>query len=588
MTTRKAISLFAISAGCMLAACGSDSAKNLKAVFFRTVPTAPVATVTLQQQNGDPIQNASVTFESSAVFDGWRKVGTSITATTGPSGSASRALTAGTYPMLIQHGVPFVGDLNDTLTISQDVIRSYQTSKQTWTVTSAKAFSDLHVEIYQVDSGGKVTPVALPAEPVLSVSPTVPAAGTQATFSTELFKGNYRALIIATPANAADVIAPFESATFAAAGGGALETQTAALSSGGNIVSLHFMEDGAPLTDTLLGQVFDAASLIPITHVWSTQAGSATVSTGTVSNVVVAVAAGQLPGGLVMMRTFTASPTHSETLTRYSVAGHAKFASPLTQRPDGTYGKVAATLKTSLGSPWDEEVVYASHVAAITDDLGTYELKLFAGTWSLQAVDLADASSGPVTVTVSADVAAQDIRLDQGGVIAGTIQDESHDNLAGVHVDVYDSTHQIIADGTTDASGNFSIRVPFGTWSVIAGAPANKPEPPYTPKAFVLGSNEAAGALTKNVSVSSGAPTRTLNLTRFKVRGRLTDNTSAPVAGRVYSSAGETTADSLGLYTLDVIEGLNWFVFVPDARSLGHTHEMDVMVNAEAMKALQQ
>src|SRR5438132_1440704 len=72
---------------------------------------------------------------------------------------------------------------------------------------------------------------------------------TTATFTTELFKGSYRAMVFATPVTSTDTLEPFETSLFSPAGGGATETQTVALKSAGNLVSLHLSDGPAPVPD---------------------------------------------------------------------------------------------------------------------------------------------------------------------------------------------------------------------------------------------------------------------------------------------------------------------------------------------------
>jgi hypothetical protein len=175
-------------------------------------------------------------------------------------------------------------------------------------------------------------------------------------------------------------------------------------------------------------------------------------------------------------------------------------------------------------------------------------------------------SSAPVALTLSADVPAQDIAVDAGGVITGNIQDQAHNNVPGIGIDVRDANHDSVGTAVTDASGNYSVAVPFGSYAVFAG-----------------------GALNRDVGVSSGAPTATLNLTRFPLTGRLIDVAQSGVAGRVFTGAGNVTASALGTYTINVVQGVNWFLFQAptSAPSLGFAYETNVLVNADTVKSIQ-
>jgi hypothetical protein len=578
MMMRNTFALRAAAAICTLlaTACGSSSGPNtnLKSVFFRTVIAAPVATLNLKRADGTAMGTSRVRIDTRATFDGWVKVGRTVTVNSTTGGVATVLLPAGSYPIVVDPNIPqntaLVGTLNDTLAISADITGTWQTSKQAWTVTSPKAFSAIDVVIYQMDGGAALygADTLNPLDPVvLAATPTVPGGNqTSMTFTTELFKGSYRAVITATPVTATDIIAPFE-ASFSAAGGGVLtETQTIALASTGNVVSLKFMEGVAAVPDAQIGSVsvFDAGSLVFLNQGISTN-GVATVSTGAVANVIAIVSG---PGGETLSAAaYTASPTHSATLTRYTVSGHVK--APGTTQLATPFGSVAATVKPGLGAFWDAHISGSAVNAAISDAAGTYSLKLFGGSWSLQAVQLTNlVNSAAVSANVTASVTTQDINVDAGGVIAGNIQDQTKINIPGVRVNVVtqDSNHTTVGSATTDAGGNYSIAVPFGTYEVFAD-----------------------GALTQGVAVSSSAATKTLNLTRFAISGRLTDLSLAAVVGRVTWAGGTATATTLGTFTINVMQGLNWFLFQPPntSPSLGFAYELNALVNADTMKSLQ-
>ncbi|MCA1827546.1 MAG: carboxypeptidase-like regulatory domain-containing protein, partial [Myxococcales bacterium] len=407
-----------------------------------------------------------------------------------------------------------------------------------------------------------------PIDPiVLDATPAVSGGNaTQATFTTELFKGSYRAMIFAQPVAGTDTIAPFQTAAFNAAGGGASETQTVGLKSSGNVVALKLMDAAAAVPDNQIGSVaaYDASTLLALGSA-APSGGTATVNTGDVANVVVAVTS---PAGSVLaVNSYTASPTMSATLNRYDVTGHVKPPGSATiTQSGGSYGSVSASLQTGLGAYWDG---FASTriTTAITDAQGTYDFKLFAGSYQLSALKVPSLPpSAPVSVAVAAAVPSQDVNIAAGGVIVGNLQDASHNNISGVSVAVYDANHQSAGTATTDASGNYSIQVQYGTYDVVVG-----------------------GALNAGVAVSAAASTGTLNLTRFQITGRLTDSNQAPVAGKVFFGGGNVTSNSLGTYTINVVQGLNWFLFTPPTTSpsLGFAYETQAMVNADTVKSLQ-
>jgi hypothetical protein len=354
-----------------------------------------------------------------------------------------------------------------------------------------------------------------------------------------------------------------------AAGGGATEPQSVTLASGGNVISLHLVDSaGAAVPDAQIGSVsvYDANSLLFLNEGNSTN-GVATLSTGAVGPVV-AVVSGQ-NGETLAVNAYTASPTHSATLTRYTVAGHVKpTGSAQLTASTGTnnFGTVDATLQTGLGAFWDARAQRSPSAATITDALGTWQASLFGGSYSLMAVQLHSLPrSAAVAANVSADASTQDIAVDPGGVISGNLHDEAQANIASVPVSVVDSGHNTIGSAVSDASGNYSIAVPFGTYEVFAG-----------------------GALTGNIGVSSSSPTHTLDLTRFQITGRMTDASLNPIAGTVYFGGGNVTATALGTYTLNAFQGLNWVLFTPPASSpaIGFAYETNVLVNAQTVQSI--
>jgi len=595
MMMRNTFALRAAAAICTLlaTACGNSSGPNtnLKSVFFRTVTAAPLATLNLKRADGTAMgTSARVRIDTRATFDSWIKVGRTATANANANGVATIVLPAGSYPIVvdprISQNTALVGTLNDTLAVSTDMTGTtgtWQTSKQNWTVTSptGKPFSAAAIVIYQVDAGGAAlygADTLNQLNPVVLAVPRLPVPGgsqQSITFTTELFKGSYRALITATPVATTDTIAPFETAVFYVAGGGATETQAIQLASGGNVVSLKFMEGAAVMLDSQIGSVsvYDAGSLILLNQGTSTN-GVATVSTGAVANVIAIVSG---PTGETMAAaSYTASPTHSATLTRYTVSGHVKAPAALVQT-GGSYGSVTATVKPNLGAFWDALISGSPVTANITDAQGTYVLPLISGSWSLQAVGLTNlANSAALSLSVNnANVTAQDISVNAGGVISGNIQDQAKNPILGVQLLVVtqDSNHTTVGTPTpaiTDAAGNYSIQVPFGTYEVFAN-----------------------GALTRDVAVSSSAATKTLNLTQFAINGRLTDSVLGPVVGSVTwaginGGTNNVTAGALGTFTIpNVMQGLNWFLFQPPTgSSLGFAYELNALVNADTIKSL--
>lgn len=554
-------------------ACGSNgqsAATDLKAVFYKTMSNAPVATFTLQRQNGSAIATSNaVSVDTTSTFKGWMTIGSTRSLSTSANGVGSVALGNGTYPISINPNAALVGRFNDSLTVSGDTARTYQTSQQTWNVTSAKPFKALRIDVYQTDASGKALYSANPNAPdplILSANITLTTNPTSTqSFNTELFKGSYRAVITANPSVSTDTIAPFETGVINAAGAGAVEPQSVSLVASQNLIMLSLKDGAVAVPDAAVGTIeaFDRTSLISL-GTTNYSGGLASISTGSVGDVYVSVSASD--GSLMAFLPLTATtPATQKTLNRYAVTGQVKPVSGATITPSGTYyGTVNAYLRTSFGQPIDTWLKgIPSSPAAIADANGTYSMKLVEGVYDVRAEQVPGFAT-PKTVTFTAAAGPLPLAVDAGATISGNVQDQGKNNVANVGVSIYDSAHNNIAGGATDLSGNFSIAVPAGTYDVFVG-----------------------GALSGSPTVAASA-TSTMTLTQFQINGRLIDAQSNPFAGRVRWGGGSVTTTTLGTYTLKAVQGLNWFQFSPTSSSspVGVTYESLVQVDANTFKSL--
>ena len=548
---------------------GSSATTDLKAVFYKTMSNAPVVTFTLQRQNGAAIAASNViSVDTTSTFKGWLSIGTARSVSTSASGVGSAALAAGTYPISISPNIALVGRLNDSLTISGDMARTYQTSQQNWTVSSAKPFKALHIDVYQTDATGKALygtspnspdPLILSANIGLTTNPT-----SSQTFNTELFKGTYRAVVTATPSVSTDTIAPFETGVINAAGAGALEPQSVSLVASQNLITLSLKDGATAVPDAQVGTVeaFDRASLISLGTTSYTN-GVANISTGSVGDVYVSVSASD--GSLMTFQALTAAtPATQKTLNRYAVTGVVTPLSGAAITPvGGYYGTVNAYMHLGFGQPIDTWLQGIPSSPATIAAGGTYSMNLVEGTYDIKAEQVPGFIT-PKAVTLVAAATTQSLSVDAGATISGNVQDQGKNNVANVGVTIYDSTHNKIALGAKGTDGNFSISVPAGTYDVFVG-----------------------GALSGSPTVAASG-TSTLTLTQFQINGRLIDAQSNPFAGRVRWGGGSVTTASLGTYTLKAVQGLNWFQFSPSSSTstVGITYEPLVQLDATTFKSL--
>lgn len=555
-------------------ACGSNgqsAATNLKAVFYKTMSNAPVVTFTLQRQNGAAIATTNaVSVDTSSTFKGWMPIGGARSVSTSASGVGSVALTSGTYPISINPGAALVGRFNDSLTVSADTARTYQTSQQSWNVSSTKPFRALRIEVYQTDASGKALygtsptapdPLILSANVALTTNPT-----SSQPFNTELFKGTYRAVIIATPALATDTIAPFETGVINAAGAGAVEPQSVSLVASQNLIMLSLKDGAVAVPDAAVGTIetFDRTSLISLGTTTYTS-GLASISTGSVGDVYVSVSASD--GSLMTFVALTAAtPATQKTLNRYAVTGQVKPLSGATITPSvGYYGTVNAYMRSSFGQPIDTWLKgIPSSPTAIADANGTYSMNLVEGMYDIKAEQVPGFITPKAVTLTAATTPNFNLSVDAGATISGNVQDQGKNNVANVGVSIYDSAHNNIAGGQTDVNGNYSIAVPAGTYDVFVG-----------------------GALSGSPTVAA-LGTSPMTLTQFQINGRLIDAQSNPFAGRVRWGGGNVTTTTLGTYTLKAVQGLNWFQFSPTSNTspVGVTYEPLVQVDANTFKSL--
>jgi hypothetical protein len=67
-------------------------------------------------------------------------------------------------------------------------------------------------------------------------------------------------------------------------------------------------------------------------------------------------------------------------------------------------------------------------------------------------------SATPVMVTVGPPRSGINASLEPGGTISGTVTDASTSaNVAGVEVDVYDSSHSFVTEVCTGSDGSYSV-----------------------------------------------------------------------------------------------------------------------------------
>jgi hypothetical protein len=563
---------------------------NLHAVFFRTLTAADVISITLQRQDGTPIPNTSIRFDTRKDSTGNRLAGAPLSKqTAAATGTADFALLPGTYPVLISQPVSTarIGGLNDTITLAGSAAKIYQTSQQNWVVQAPSRFTTLNIDIYQTDASGNLNrgtslrelePLVLSSSVTATTSP-VGVLGVN--FTTELFKGTYRAVITLIPANPNAPMAPYitpANAVISAQGDGLTDTvptiNFGALA--GNMLKLTLKDGATPISSATTSHnvfVFDKASQILIGAGANDTLGAANILTGDITDIVAVVTrvTNTVTGveTVEAIKTYTASSTSLETLVKYPVSGNvAPPAGGTLDAADATM-QVAAKTTPGLGIEFFDKTIQGT-IAGSVSSLGVIQnLKLFEGPYSLTARINKFPESDKLSLTIAgAAPASQTINVRSGGLITGRIQDDqTHVDIANASLLAVDTTTKDeFGPVLTNAQGTYTLSVPLGTYDLFVN-----------------------GAVTRNFAVN--AATVTKNFTRFTVNGRLVDSLNTGLAGSVQWSGGQTgvapnpAVTNVGTFTLKIMEGDNWVVFIPPASqpSIAAVLEPAVLIDASTI-----
>jgi hypothetical protein len=203
--------------------------------------------------------------------------------------------------------------------------------------------------------------------------------------------------------------------------------------------------------------------------------------------------------------------------------------------------------------------------APLNRETGAYNLRVPAGQWYVRGyVDpgtsdyaVASGASTLVTASATAPVTLDFAVVRASATLAGKVTDSTGAALPGVRVFAIDAARagkDATASGSVDAdaSGNYSLKVPTGTYRLGAAGGTG-----FLPPAPVVVGATADATTTTNLQF------RALDST---ITGQVSlDGVAQPYAFvRAYPAGGggsrSTTADASGNYSLSVAGGLNWNV----------------------------
>lgn len=577
----------------------TTTSSNLKAALYPTLNTAPVVSSTLLRQTAAGIANAKVNYvvdQTGVAGFNAAKI-TVASATSDVNGVASFAVPTGTYSAKLS-SLPadaVTGENAEyyaTETVTASGGKSYQTDQYSVAITSPFPLASVQVSVYQTDSTGKVDwgsytnavdPVtgivasALRNPIVFDKTTTMVGTATTSTIeNVELFKGYYRIVVRGTPVTPANALAPYISTVITVAGGGGTQNHAAALLAPSKAPSITLQDTtGAPIKTGYTVNFYESTNHI-LLGTADTDLITGVASVGAPTGVTSVVAKIYAPTTAAYQGVYVFSDIATSSamiLQQFTVAGQLQ---PSSGALDTTaVPTVYALANSGLGRWADTEVASANATAGT----GVYSLTLFGGTTAPLNYKL---SARNVTgfpdvtkkvVAVSNPTAGQNITVAPGGVILGRLQTEGKADLANVLVSVFgtaaDGIIELVNSQLTDATGNYSLQVPYGTYFLLVN-----------------------GAVTDGLTVSSGTPTVSKNLTQFAMTGQVSKKIGSTTQGAsgatVFAGFQTATGSSLGVYTINVMEGKNWICAAPSAvndPTYGYSCNLNVLVDAASVAA---
>ncbi len=575
---------------------GTATSANLKGALYSTLSTAPVVSSTLSRQTLTAIVGATVNYVQDVTGVAGFGAGKILvgSATTNASGVASFAAPAGSYTARLS-GTPndLVAGENaayfSSETVSSSGGKAYQADQYAFPITSAISMSNVTVQVYQTDSAGTVdwgsyttavNPWALTAaastrNPIVYSKSAAPATTTTDTQNVELFKGYYRVVITATPTTVTDSIATYIGPVITVAGGGATVSTPVTLVAPSKAPSVTLQDTAGAVLAGFTVDFFESTNKIRIGTATTNASGVASIgapsgTTGVIAKIYDTTAAYKGVYAFSDINT-----TSAATLKQFTVDG---LVQPNAGSLDATDALTVYALTNSGLGRWADNATVA--LVAATPGTGVYQLTLFGGTAGAQNYKLGAISvKGYPDVTKTsialnnAALTGQNIAVAPGGLILGKIQTEGKTDIAGVTVSVYGTSADGIIDlvnaGVTNATGDYSIEVPYGTYFLLVN-----------------------GAVTDGIVISAGAVTTQKNLTQFAMTGQVSKNlgstTSGANAASVLIGFQTATTSSLGVYTINVMEGKNWVCMAPSAvndPTYGAACTLSVLVNKDTVAA---
>ncbi len=538
--------IFVIGMLALMAGCGADKKSdslniqtNLKPVLNQSLPAVPVVTLNLKRADSTNIEGADLRLR---IENGNYRV-TAARGLTNVDGNLSLSLASGTYELEV-NGVNEVADFTTSITVTASATQfiNLQAERHSFAMDAGQAIDETDLKVYQAMSDGSSQRV------FRDNNRTLGGAVNSNTVPVEMFPGSYFATAKAVMTAGGDT--PLVKTGMLTSVAAATPTSTMDLSIAGIAIVITLQDAaGAPLQNHDI-LVYDKAVNIRLATETTDASGVATVVLGAATNTALLMEDNN--GEVIGIKDLgTVSAAANPTYQLHAVSGVVlpPTGSVLNATDTAT---ITVRLNSSLAASLDElaNANISRNDIAMSPGSGVFTVQLLDGAYTFGAEGVEGFPSvTDATVTLAtADIADQNIHVDLGGVIRGTLLNEASAPVTGLSVAVLsnnsllDTNTRWIAGDVTDANGTYAIEVPYGTYDILV-----------------------EGAITRDITVKAAANDKVVDLTRYAVSGRVTDATGAGLVADVEVLNGDaTTSDALGVYTLNVVQGINQLCFTTD------------------------
>jgi len=499
------------------------------------------------------------------------------------------------------------------VTVGGQAVTTYQAEEYQWTITTPAA-SSVSLSVVQTDATGKpdwgtnkvVASVLgtngsyytqdFRATAVVNAVSSVAAGGmTSVQLNTELLPGTYKAYVQAFNASGVPVAATYVSpSTITSTSATAGTTKNVSITlAAGKAVSLVLQNTAGTAVANRWVDFYEGSTWFPLGSIATDATGTASIGVDSTVTTVVAVVNDTTGLGTDAIYTFSGigAGGATATLKQQTITGVVT--------PNGSCALTPVNAATTIGtikvaSPTDATLpgIFSNVPLAASSPVstnGSFSLTLFGpttGTINYNLSSQGTASPGVdgcpdvaiTPVAVGAAAVTQNLTAAGGGTIIGKVSTKSGTAVQNMAIDLWQSTtsgNKLVFSTKTDANGNYQIPVAYGTYTLWVGSSG------------LAGFAAATGwAATENITVAVGAANITKNLTQYSLTGQV----SKSMGGQQQASTSPTinvggltaVASSLGVFSVNVMEGKTWFCQKPGATETTYAYRCDLNVQIDA------